>query len=353
MRYLIDGLFLAQNLTGIQRYAYEICNELDKIITKDELGILVPEYVKEVPAYTNIKVIRFGNNKSYLWEQIDYKNYLKHNKLNGLCLTNEIPILYPKGIVCLHDISYRVNPHFFRYAKGRLSVIWHSLNYYFAAKSSMKILTVSNFSRSEIERVYHVKKERISVIHNSWQHMNNVEESQDIFTKYPFLEDGKFYFSMSTLAANKNFKWILYAAKQNPNDQFDIAGGGKLRGAAEALGFVDLPNVHFLGYVSDSEAKALMKRCKAFLFPTLYEGFGIPPLEAVACGCKQIIVSDIPCMHEIYGEYANYINPLNYENIELKNLKMIEDISDLLKKYSWSGSAKKLYEIIKEESYGD
>ena len=87
-----------------------------------------------------------------------------------------------------------------------------------------------------------------------------------------------------------------------------ILAEGKVAAEAERLGLADLPNVLYLGYVSDGAAKALMAHCKAFLFPTLYEGFGIPPLEAAACGAPQIIVSDTPCMREVYGPCAAYID---------------------------------------------
>lgn len=150
---------------------------------------------------------------------------------------------------------------------------------------------------------------------------------------------------MSTLAANKNFKWILYAAKNNPDEQFAIAGGGKLKGAAEAEGFAELPNIRFLGYVSDEDAKTLMANCKAFLFPTLYEGFGIPPLEAIACGAPRIIVSDTPCVHEIYGNNAEYIDQTNYKNAKITEGKICVS-AEILEKYSWKKSAEKLLEKL-------
>lgn len=245
----------------------------------------------------------------------------------------------------IHDVSYKVNPQYFTSKRDRLSAIWHRINYKAIANSSMKILTVSNFSKGEIERVYHVDKKRISVVYNAWQHMDKIMEAADVFDRYSMLKDKEYYFSMATLAANKNFKWILYAAKNNPDKEFAIAGGGKLKGAAEAEGFTNLPNVHFLGYVSDEDAKALMHHCKAFLFPTFYEGFGLPPLEAVACGCKRIIVSDTPCMHEVYGDYAEYIDPYNYENIKIEDTNK-EVSKELLDKYSWKKSAKQLKNFL-------
>ena len=88
-----------------------------------------------------------------------------------------------------------------------------------------------------------------------------------------------------------------------------------------------------------------MANCKAFLFPTLYEGFGIPPLEAVACGVPRIVVSDTPCMHEIYGENAEYLNPRDYQ-VRLQMPLNRQEVNSNLKKYSWKESAEKLKTLL-------
>lgn len=344
-KFVIDGFFLTQRITGIQRYAYELIKELDKIIPSGTVEILIPNWADAVTEYSNIKTVRYGNLKGLLWEQVNYAHYVKKNRAECICLTNTIPLTYPKGIVTIHDISYKVNPQFFTSKRDRLSALWHRLNYRKVAKSKMSILTVSEFSKSEIEKYYKVPDERINVIYNGWQHTLRIPVSEETYKRFPQLNKGDYYFSMSTIAPNKNFKWILYAAKNNPDKLFAIAGGGKLKGVAEALGFKELPNVHFLGYVSDEDAKTLMRDSKAFVFPSLYEGFGIPPLEAISCGAERVVISDTPCMHEIYGNTAEYINPTDYENA-----KMLEDgrkvSKDILEKYSWKESAEKLKEIM-------
>lgn len=347
--YVIDGLFLTQRTTGIQRYAYELTCELDKILEPNIVEILIPQSANIDVTYTNIKVVRYGALHGIPWQQVNFTRYARKNKLNCICLTNVLPILYPHGIVAIHDVSYKANPQFFTSKRDRLSALWHRLNYWRAAHSLMKIITVSEFSKLEITRYYGIDPNRITVIYNAWQHMNRIHAARDTFERYPRLNKGEYYFSMSTLAANKNFKWILYAAKNNPEKQFAIAGGGKLKGAAEAEGFANLPNIQFLGYVSDEDAKALMCNCKAFLFPTLYEGFGIPPLEAIACGAKNIIVSDTPCMREIYQDFAEYINPGDYRNPNLRCNSGIS-VHEILNRYSWKSSAQKLYNILMEEN---
>lgn len=344
--YVIDGLFLTQRITGTQRYAYEIVGELDKLIEKNRLQILVPTWLDKLPKYHNIEIIKYGNHKGIIWQQIDLIRYLKKNKKQGIFLNNVFPLLYPHGVITIHDVCYKVNPQFYCSLRDKLSMLWHRLNYWRAAHSDMKILTVSEFSKSEIIKYYSVSPERISVTYNGWQHMNGTNFANDTFEEYNFLSPGNYYFSMSTLGANKNFRWILHAAKNNQDTVFAIAGGGKLKGAAEAEGFVDLPNIHFLGYVSDEDAKTLMANCKAFLFPTLYEGFGIPPLEAVACGCKQIIVSDTPCMHEIYGDNAVYIDPIDYKKANFCFNNDFCNTDELMNKYSWHSSAQNILMLL-------
>jgi len=351
--YVIDGLFLTQRITGIQRYAYEIVRELDKLVKKDEIILLVPKSAKNLPQYENINVIRYGifdgKNKlsGMLWQQIDLAIFLARAKAKCLCLTNFFPFFYANGVVVIHDVCYKAHPEFFKTSYMGLSILRHKINYWRAAHSKIKIVTDSDFSKSEIIKYYHINSERINVIYCGWQHINRITASQSTFERYPMLKGKDFYFSMSTLSANKNFKWILYAAKNNPDKIFAIAGSGKLKGAAEAMGFIDLPNIHFLGYVSDEDAKTLMSECKAFLFPTLYEGFGMPPLEAIACGCKTIVVSDTPCMHEIYGDFAAYIDPHNFKFIFDDRIDARNNFEELLGRYNWKESAKILYDTLK------
>lgn len=340
-------MFLVQKMTGTQRYSFELAKELDKMIGKDELEILVPNYTQNIPEYKNLKIVKYGNKSGILWQQFDLAWYLIENKKQGIFFNNVSPLIYPKGIITIHDVCYKANPHFYSSLRDKLSMMWHRLNYFVASHSKMLILTVSEFSKSEIIKYYKIDSERIKVIRNGWQHIKNTIVDEKTFEKFHYLKKGEYYFSMSSLGANKNFKWILYCANNNPNSVFAIAGGGKLKGAAEAADFVNLPNVHFLGYVSDEEAKVLMANSKAFLFPTLYEGFGIPPLEAVACGCNRIIISDTPCMHEIYGDNATYIDPHNFDEMDLE-CDTINCSNELLDMYSWEKSAAELWELIRK-----
>ena len=343
----VDGSFFAQRVSGIQRYSIELLAALDAIAPAGLVELVVPPQVP-TPAYRNIKVVPYGTRQGMAWQQLDYPRYLRQRGAKGLATCNVIPLRGFTGIAVVHDVCYRARQDFYTEFRGRLSAAWHCWQYRHIAKTAERIITVSEFSASEIHKYYDVPFEKMDVVYNAWQQMQRIAPEDGVFAKHPQLQKGEYYFSMANLLKNKNFPWVLRAAKAKPDAVFAIAGGGSLAAEAERLGLADLPNVLYLGYVSDGEAKSLMANCRAFVFPTLYEGFGIPPLEAVACGAKQILVSDTPCMREVYGDCAGYID-LN------TNTGNVDDVTPpradpalLLEKYSWAKSAEKLLDILKK-----
>ena len=152
---------------------------------------------------------------------------------------------------------------------------------------------------------------------------------------------------MCSLEPNKNFRWIAEEAKRNSNCIFAVAGSINKKVFADGMGFECPDNMKLLGYVSDEEAKTMMRDCKAFLFPTFYEGFGIPPLEAMSAGVKNIYVSDTAVMHEIFEDSVQYINPNQYNDVFNSDVVSTEDsIGRVLSKYSWKKSAEIFSAVI-------
>ncbi|MBQ6350672.1 MAG: glycosyltransferase family 4 protein [Methanobrevibacter sp.] len=349
MTYTINGKFLSERITGMQRYAIEIVKELDKISKKGELQIIVPKCASDIPDFQNISVVRYGKFKGIPWEQISLPFYLySHGIDRCLNLLSIVPFLMPKGIIVAHGVNYKVNPQFFNTFRDKLSRLWHISNYKWYFTFTKKIVTVSFFSQSEIMRVYHVPENRITIASNAWQHMNDIVPSVDTLDRFNYLKPDEYYYSLSSVNDNKNFKWIIQVAIRNPKSQFAIAGGRSLVEYLQRNGITKPDNVYFLGYVSDEDNKTLMTHCRAFLFPTFYEGFGIPPMEAMSCGAAAI-VSDTPTMHEVYEDTVHYIDPHNYD-VDLDKLinEPVAPADKVLKKYSWKKSAKDLYARILE-----
>ena len=338
---VINGKFLTQRITGVQRYAREIVSQRDLITQVGQIEIAAPADTKDIPQYKSIKVVQVGKLKGQLWEHISLPVYAKKKNALLLNLCNVGPLCKP-DIVCIHDVKINARPQDF----SKKFLAWYNLLFKNTAKKAKKIITVSEFSKSEIMKYYHVEENRIVVIPNAWQHYQKVGYDEQSLGKYS-LEKGSYYFAMSSLEPNKNFKWIADAALENPEETFAVAGSINERVFQDGLGF-DVPgNMKLLGYVSDKEAKTLMRDCKAFLFPSFYEGFGIPPIEAISAGARQVVVSDIPVMHELFGDGAVYVSPEKYD-IDLKSCMEEKSTVDtkVLDQYSWEKSARKLMEVL-------
>lgn len=337
---VFSGLVYGQKPTGIHRYANEILMEMDKMISKDEVTLVVPVYAKNIPIFQNIKVDRYGTVKGLLWEQTSLLVYLVKNKAISINFTNSAPLFKP-GAIVIHDISYKLNPSYYKSIHGFLAKWWHRFNYAWCAFWKVPILSDTEFSKKTIIENYHVKPERITVIGCGWEHIQRVEEDTNSLEKYG-LEGNNYFFTLGSLSQRKNTEWIYKTARQMPEETFVVAGGFA-KNSSLSINSIPL-NVKLIGYISDEEMVSLMKNCKAFVFPSLFEGFGIPPLEAMSLGAPAI-VAKASCLPEIYGDSVTYIDPLKPAD----NLIVFRDETKtvaLLNKYSWRRSATQMLEYL-------
>lgn len=348
MKFVINGIFFTTQTNGITRFAREVLLELDGIITdRDIVELLVPSNSLDIPDLMNIKVVTCGKIKRksgsrMFWEQLVLPYYCRKQKSICINLTST-PQLIWKNITVIHDLNFIVNPHHYAGRQKILKVL-----YFLSINRIEKILTVSEFSKKEICQTLSIDPLKVFIIQNGWQHFNRIDCQPNILQKYS-LEKNKYFFSVGSLAPHKNIDWIVKNAKYNRESIYVIAGEEDRR-VFSCLGDVEKPqNVFFLGRLSDVEIKTLMKYCKGFIFPSLHEGFGIPPLEALASGCKDIVIANATSLPEIFGSSAHYLDPLN-PNIKIDELisTPTSSINEILSKYSWSNAAKILYELIKE-----
>lgn len=343
-RYSIAGVFVGRSLTGVTRYSWEIIEQLDHLIEgKDiEIDFVVPVGVQVKQKYRNIKIVHYGKDIKFFWLNVSFLRYLKKKQSIGIHLGVNVPWLKP-DIVCIYDVNSIANPQFF----SRYHYIKTKLEKRLAVRKGRKVFTISKFSADEIEKYVGGKSEDFPVVPCAWQHMDQIQVTGDSMSKFG-VEKGSYFFSMSSVAPTKNFRWVLEAAKQNKEHIFIIAGGTDPKTFGISSLEEEVPNVRYVGRVSDEDAKILMRDCKAFLFPSYYEGFGIPPMEAFACGAPEVVVSDIPVMHEVCGTSAHYIDPFNYQDIDMEKImnSKTDCSEEILNKYSWESSAKVLLEIM-------
>lgn len=364
MKYIIDGSFLYGQVLGVQRYARQITAQLDRMI-KDkpyEVEIAVPEIDSEGTSaqinsyktnYENIPIVILKGRAGRKWEQLTFQHYVNKQKAKPVYLCNEVSLFMKNGIVTVHDIAFKTHPGFFTEPGDWHEILFRRLMYLKAFKKADAILTVSQFSKQEIIDNYRLKNPDIVVAGNGWQHFNieNVDES--IFDRYATrIKRGRYYFYLASLAPNKNLRWILENAKKHPDTTYVIAG----RFLGDRSGIEKLPNIVLVGYAKDAEARALMKYCRAFVFPSTYEGFGIPPMEALCMGAR-IILGDIPVLHEIYDGAALYINcqkpEVNLEELlDSSNVDKEKEAADkVLSLYSWEKSAGKLVQLLDKHAF--
>ena len=306
---IINGRFLGRTSTGVDRFAFEILNALDNLIANNaeqtsgySFSLAVPSDGVDTSPFKNIPIIYRGKTKGILWEQFELPLTTSGTHLINLC--NAAPLFKHKQMVVIHDATPVRFP-------GTFSTgfrLWYRLMMPLIGNLSKQVCTVSQFSKSEIAKCYGISESRIGVISESGEHILRFADDERILEKYA-LRDKPYMLSVSSLAPHKNFKLIFEALNHIENPQFDVVIAGGANPQVFASASITIPEyVKHVGYVSDSELKSLMSNAKWFIFPSIYEGFGIPPLEAMSCGCP-VLSAKAASLPEVCGDAALYFNP--------------------------------------------
>lgn len=345
------GTLIGKELYGVQRYTYEILLELDKLVEPGKVKLLVPCEPNKKMEFSNIEVVCLNCNQGkkwskFYWNHFVFPQYVSKEKGLGIDLLLALP-LWGCDVVAIHDCIVELFPENAKTIREKIGRMFYLFRAASAIKRAKLVLTVSESSRNDIERLHNCSQEKIRIVANSWEHFKRILPDYNIIDKLK-LDDRAYFFSLGSRYFHKNFRWIREAAIQNPQYLFVITGTENLNSSDR---FIDMSieNIIYTGYLSDEEVKALMMKCKAFIQPSLYEGFGIPPMEAMSVGAK-CIVADTSSLPEIYNKSVWYINPLNYNDIDIDAI-MGEDIHDnqeVLERFSWRQSAEKLMVYLNE-----
>ena len=356
MKYIFNGFTLVDTeLFGIQRNTIELLKELDNITDRGEIEVLVPPSLNSKLSFKNVIVKRIGVSikgrtlskkiKIWFWKNIFYKVYVMRNK-KAITIDSILCFSKPSAdVLFIYDCIPNLFPGNY-ITKSQNRARRKLLNRQKKAVEGCKVIITDSYcARNDILKIYDPKCP-INVIYCGWQHFTKIEENEEILkrlglTKYTY------YFSLGSRLPHKNSKWITKAAKINTTDIFVITGSNLSHADGEE-DFSGTSNVIYTGYLEDKDIKTLMRYCKAFIQPSFYEGFGIPPMEAMSVGAK-CIVSNVSSLPEVYGEYAVYIDP-NDPTIDLEEMckKKVKDSAELLNYYSWKKSAIALYDILKK-----
>jgi glycosyltransferase involved in cell wall biosynthesis len=301
----INGRFLTQPVTGVQRYAGEIVRALDALLAdrpgEPEIELLVPPDAKATLPLRNISVRPIGRLRGHLWEQV----LLPLNVRGGLLsLCNTGPVALGRQIVCVHDMNTRLCPQSYTPA---FRLLYRTLIPALGRRAAA-IATVSEHSAVELERFGVCGAEKLFIAPNGHEHIRRWTPRSMPLLSASSAEDT--IVLLSSRAPHKNTDLITGMADRLAlaGLRLVIVGGSDGRVFGGESDGANAPNVVRLGRLSDDELAALLQNCLCLAFPSLVEGFGLPPLEAMGLGCP-VVVSDRASLPEICGDAALYASP--------------------------------------------
>lgn len=344
---VINARFLTQEITGVQRFAIEISLRLKELLG-DEVVFFTPPNIIQIEYAQRLDAKVIGVHKGHVWEQWDLPNFLnKNGSPLLLCLCNTAPLYYKNKIITIHDVAFKAYPQTF----SKAFLYYYKFIIPRIIKSALKIITVSQFSKDEIIKYYGTEERKIKVVYPAVANNFHIEEDTN-------LKKEKYLLAVSSLNYRKNFISILKAFDIFEKKRLDISLyiiGDLSNGSFKNIDiskYKSNPRIKFLGRVSDEQLVKYYSNALAFVFTSIYEGFGIPPLEAQACGCP-ILVSSIPPLHEIIGNSGMFCDPYNSHNIANCMSEILNNPNGLEKKgfenakrFSFTISTKQVYNII-------
>jgi len=358
MNVYINGRFLTRPVTGVERYAIEVVKAFDSLIDCGEIDIkkysfliVTPKRIKDIFLLKHIPLKKIGMLSGHLWEQVELPLYARGGLLLSLC--NASTLFRRNQIVTIHDAAFAAYPSAF----SLIFRTWYKILSTNLGKIANKIITDSFFSKADLQRYCGIPGEKIKVIYCGGNHLLKVDANKEILIRNS-LTQRPYVLAVGTATFNKNFHAIVNSIDllKEMNVDLVIVGGNKPTVFKQA----PLPysrNTKYLGYVSDAELRALYEGAACYVHPSLYEGFGLPPLEAMACRCP-VILSGRGSLPEVFGDAALYCNAFDSEDIANKIRQLIGDKtlqenfrqkgSTFANRFSWKQCAKEITSTIEE-----
>ncbi len=337
MKIIINGRFLSQSPSGVQNYAMGIAQALQA--SMPDVEIVCPPLLH---TSHNLKTKTIGSGSGFVWEQWHLARYMRKQKnaiLINLC--NAAPLFVSHQIVTIHDLAYEQrHVHWFTFAFRW----WYRFLIPRLAKKAKLIFTVSHFSQKELMTHYGCHESKIKIIPNGLPVIR--------FATPPPIEG---HYLLLTAANNprKNAAWVINQLETINRNGYKLVVLGS---SASVFGKVNLKthaSILFFENVDTAVYHSLIKNASALVFPSLYEGFGIPILESIVIGTP-VIASHLDVFRESFQQVPIYFelqNQKSFENalIELKNKKIErKDIDSLQNKFNFEVSNQLLTEYLNE-----
>ncbi len=299
--------------------------------------------------WRNITIEEVGINHGNLWEQIDLPIYLKRGFL--FSPANSGPVLYRNQAITFHDASVFAIPNVYSFWFRRK----YELIFKLLASLAKVIFSVSRFSQGELSHYLKHPSERFKVIHLAGDHMDRIQADLNILRRYDLQKNG-YILIVGGQSLRKNLAAVgkaLELIRSGTKVVFAGEGYQNIFNRKSAQG--PTKNIIALGYITDEELKALYLNALGLILPSYYEGFGLPILEAMHCGCP-VLCARAASLPEVAGDAALFFDPMNARDIaslidqivldpQLRN-EFIQKGYQRAKDFSWSAAASETMDAL-------
>lgn len=308
-RVVLNGRFLSQAVTGVQRSARETVRALDELVGSGELNarrwaveVLAPPDGALDLELSHIPIKRVGRLRGNPWEQLVLPRAARGAVV--VSFANTAPLAARRQLVVMHDAGVWAVPG----AYTRAFRLWYRLLLPALARRARRVGTVSEFSRSELMRRVGVPAAKLFLVPPSAEHILSVSPDMSVFARAS-VGTRPYVLAVASRSAHKNLAAVAALAGRAELAGADVLiAGGDTRHVFGSAVSPSAGGARVLGRVTDGELRALYGRAACFVFPSFYEGFGLPPLEAMACGCPAV-VANADALSEVCGDAALYCDP--------------------------------------------
>ena len=353
------------NKVGIGQFAGSILDQLSKLKTGHTFWIyLKNKPISDFPKESDSWKYKIVGPKAF-WTQIGLPFHLYTSKKPDVFFspTHYAPRLSPvPTVIAVMDMSFIHFPELFRKKDLFQLKNWTS----YSVRRASRVITISQASKSDIIKTYNISKDRVDVVYPGIDYARFDEKSSMETIKEKYNVPKRYILFVGTLQPRKNIARLIEAfdkviKDKNMSDLSLVIIGKKgwmyedILNTPKKLGIED--KVMFLDFVPDVDMPAFYKNAQVFVLPSLYEGFGLPILEAMKYNCP-VITSNVSSLPEVGGDAVLYVDPESVDDIAKKiaqlisdeklREKLIEKGREQIKKFDWEKSARQVLSILEE-----
>jgi len=369
----INASILGQHPTGTDLYAENVVARLVRLpqMANHTIDVFSPKEI-QLPSNCRLQILpatlgRSGENSSsgwkrFFWNQTNFSTLAKQYD-RVYCPTYNSSLSTVGQLITIHDLLALRYP-----AQHRFQSLYMQLFLPAQIKLARKIICVSECTKQEVLHKYHCDSNKISVVHNGYDpqlfHLHSTTADED-HLKHLQVNRGPFALVVGATYPHKNIELLLnvWAELPYPTRTMTLAivGGNtpykqELQELAQKLGFDD--RIRFLGYVSNEALASLYRRASMLLYPSRFEGFGLPLLEAMACGCP-VICSNTDSLSEVAGDAVLYCDPDDLADWRTSIVELLASPTlqhffrskglERVQSFGWEKTAEQIAQIILQE----